>query len=169
MMVHHVWTVLCRDATVDRDSTNISLFRAFSKITFTFARPTPRSGQPAAVGFLAPFDMRAVTKWIREDPDVGGRYEAQLRFVGLDDETLMSWRYDINLTGSELHHEIAVIQELPITGPGRYWFLVESRAAGTEGWHESARTALDMGIEWVESPEGDPNPDDVVLHDAVNR
>jgi len=145
-MIEHLFTVLCRDASVDRDTNNITLSRVFTRLQI----PQPRNTRP---GTRANADVLfyLVTAWGRADPEAGAKATAYVDILDPNEDLLFSATYDVDLTDSEIHHQRIEVALLPITGSGRYLFRVGRADVKDQGrtkhFHHPEYTApLDVTI-----------------------
>lgn len=151
-MIQHIWTSICHDSSVDRDSNNITLYRVFMHLSVTFPKPPEH---PQAKGVVVASAFHVVTCWGRPATQVGDEAvsgKARMVLVEPGGEELLSQEYDVDLMASRQHHQRAGIQHLPLTRSGRYAFRIDVFTE-SEAWNEVAAAPLDVDIHWTD-PEG---------------
>ena len=147
-MIQHRWTVICHDSSVDRDSNNITLYRAFAYVRV--ARPRPQD-HATFRGVLAQVRCHVVTCWGRPTKDKGDTGKARMVLVGPDGDELASEEYDVDLAHGTQHHQRTAIVQIPVTRDGRYGFRIDRMAASGE-WEPVAQAPLDIEIDWLDGP-----------------
>jgi hypothetical protein len=151
-MIHHVWTAICHESSIDRDTNNITLYRVFMYLGVTMPRPPE---DPQAKGVMVASNFHVVTCWGRPATNAGDEAvsgKARMVFIDPDGEELLSQEYDVNLMESRQHHQRAGIKHLPLTRTGRYGFRIDvSTQAGA--WEPVADAPLDVEIHWTD-PDG---------------
>ena len=156
-MLRHVWTVLCRTSSVDKDSNNISLLEVTEQLGGILVGPV----QPPAL----PFPLTLVTLWCRSEPSTPVRGNSRLRVVGPDGADLIEPTVqDVNLMEHLRTRLRASLAAIPYSGPGFYEYVME-RETDTAAWEEVARVPLEVKVEFQEGQVtppsgGDPTPPD---------
>ena len=145
-MIQHMWTVICRDSSVDRDTSNITLFRVFAHLQISLPKPPPN---PAAKGVIAPCDFHVVTCWGRSDTGEASSGKARMTLSNPEGETLLVQEYHVDLTQSVQHHQRSMMKQLPLTSGGRYRFCVDRMEASGE-WESMTTAPLDVDIRWTD-------------------
>jgi hypothetical protein len=139
-MIEHVWTVLCRDSVIDRDSNNLSLFNVLEQITVH----SEMEGDEAAV---APIEMEAVSLWSRSDDDVPAKGVQRLTLLSPSGETLASGEQEIDLSKHRRFRNRVRFGGLPVKGAGRYIFRVEQKNEGEAEWQHVTGVPLELTFE----------------------
>lgn len=142
-MIEHVWTVLCRDSIIDRDSNSVSLFNVLEQITI---RGEMDRGEPA----VAPIEMEVVSLWSRSDYDVPAKGVQRLRLLSPSGETLASGEQEIDLSKHRRFRNRARFRGLPVQGTGRYTFRVEQKREGEVEWQHVTDVPLELTFETEE-------------------
>lgn len=102
-MIRHVWTVLCSQSIIDRETNNLSLIEVLEQITVV---ATPVAGREGVI----PLHMEVVTSWVRTVPERPARGRSRLSFVrpsGVLAESIQEHEIDLSDNG-RLRHRIKI-------------------------------------------------------------
>lgn len=136
-MIEHVWTVICRQSVIDRDSNNVSLFDILEQITIHGEPP----GDDAAV---APVEMEVMTLWSRSDYGVPARGAQRLTLLSPSGEALASGKQEVDLSKHRRFRSRTRFRGLPVKGPGRYIFRVEQMEEDEAEWQHVTDVPLEL-------------------------
>jgi hypothetical protein len=138
-MIHHVWSVLCERCIVDAQSNNMSLIQVTEQLNVSGDRV--RGGEQAVV----PVSLELVGMWERGDyrePETG---RAQLRLLDPSGTQLVGpVGISLDLTEHVRCRSRVGMSGIPITGEGRYWFVVEQQRDPSDEWAEITRVPLQV-------------------------
>ena len=138
-MPRHIWSVLCRSVSTDKDSNNVSLL----EVTEQLGGSVMGEVKPDAI----PFQLSFVTLWSRSDPDQGEKAAARLRLLGPNGgDAAPSIQQEVDLTHFRRLRTKVLLASLPYRGPGQYEFSVELEEDTT--WVEVARIPLEINVEY---------------------
>ncbi|MFQ5778169.1 MAG: hypothetical protein ACE5IP_09190 [Terriglobia bacterium] len=136
MSIEHIWSVLCRQALISKDSNNITLVEVIERIRLS---QLPQEG-------ISPISLQLVTLWGRPVISEPSRGRARWRLVDPEgNEMAEPVVYDIDLTTFVRARNRSQMSALPIRGPGKYVFCVEMEAEGN--WIPVARVPVEVAIE----------------------
>lgn len=134
-MIAHVWTVLCRKMSIDRETNNVSLFDVLEQIQIY-----EWTGQPAAV--VGPFELASL--WYR--PDVPSRGEARVTLRSPSGHLLHEATQEIDLREYRRVRVRYLIPGISLEGSGIYNFIVEGRQQNSENWFPAASIPLEVTV-----------------------
>jgi len=137
-MIHHVFSVACRYASVDQFSNTLALADILENVQIT-ERP-PLSDPPVGL----PIETSVVSVWLN---DGSQDEEARLgiNLVVPDGRILRAHETPMTVKAGQSHRTIAKTPALPYCGDGRYWFEVS--VFRNAAWERVAR--LPFGIHVV--------------------
>lgn len=140
-MAKHVWTVLCRDALLDRFTNNVSLINIVERIELSDIanehpgeNPIPRKLKIDIVSF-----------WVRSDPATPETGTARISLITPDgSRTKPSLLPPLDLENTFRVLIFGERQKLPYVGPGIYEHLVEVATQDQKDWQEVARIPIEV-------------------------
>ena len=138
-MASHVWTVLCRKASIDRESNVVSLLEVIESIQIT--APTA-SNPPLAV----PIQLEIVTLWARSDPGRPERASARFSLHFPDGTQVEGSRSEVNLMDWQRLRTVIQMQGFPVKGPGIHHIVIQSRQDDGSAWTEVAKIPIEIAI-----------------------
>lgn len=136
-MIDHVWTVVCRQSVIDRDSKNLSLFNVLEQIA---VQGEANTGERR----LIPMDLEVVSLWSRSDYDVSAKGVQRLTLLSPDEESLASGEQEIDLSKHRRFRNRARFRGLPMKGAGRYVFRVDQMTEGGAEWQHVMDIPLEV-------------------------
>jgi len=132
-MIEHVWTAVCSNVVIDRESNNASLHNVIDQLNVC--------GHIAPSTLLGiPFEI--ISLWLRSDPQQAATGQARVTLMAPSGRSLGSVEYPINLTEFERYRGVVRTQGLPVEGPGRYRYRVELRVDPENEWQQVAAVPL---------------------------
>lgn len=133
-MIAHVWSVLCRKVSIDRETNNVSLFDVLEQIqVYEWAGPA---------GIAGPFELASL--WYR--PDVPSRGEARVTLRSPSGRLLHEATQEIDLREFRRVRVRYLIPGMHIEGSGTYSFIVEGRQQNAEDWFAAASIPLEVNV-----------------------
>lgn len=135
-MASHIWTILCRKASIDNRSNNISLFEVVDQLNVVGAQSEERVEIPA--------QFELATQWRRSDSDEPERATGRMNLRLPDGQQVQGSEFDIDLSESLRHRNVISIGSLPVHGPGEYWFEIDVRAADSDDWESVYQLPLQI-------------------------
>ncbi len=146
-MIEHIWTLLCSQAIIDRDSNNLSLFNVIEQINI--------EGEPQ-LGRVAPVGLEVVSLWVRSDLNTPGRGHARLTFVSPTGTRIKSVEDELDLTKCERLRTRRLFAGLELSEPGQYTFKLELLNDGENRWREVASVPLKVVFAPTQTAEPKP-------------
>jgi len=148
-MIDHVWTVVCSQAVIDRDTNNVSLHNVAEQITIQ-DRPDPDASA------LIPLEV--VTLWARSDLSIPSRGQGRFTFVSPSGKTKVGpTLFDIDLSEYRRYRTRTRLRVLPVGEPGRYIFRVDYKDENGQRWRKVAAVPLEVTFESPEESEQAPD------------
>lgn len=136
-MIDHIWTVVCRQSVIDRDSKNLSLFNVLEQITIQGEANTEERT-------VIPMDLEVVSLWSRSDYNVPAKGVQRLTLLSPDGESLASGEQEIDLSKHRRFRNRARFRGLPMKGDGRYTFRVEQMTEEEAEWQHVTDIPLEL-------------------------
>lgn len=134
----HVWSVLCKDFTVDNDAGNITLFKVLEQLTLA---------KPADVTEDEPdqilFNMAMASLWSRSNRDEPEACVSRYIFKSPSGKTIGSQEYPIDLKKHVRHRNLMRIPGLAFDGFGRYQFVIQKQLPSGK-WTRVAMIPLEV-------------------------
>jgi len=146
-MADLVFCALCHKAVTDQDSNQLSLQDVLEQINVETTEKV--------VGVaLLPIPAQFATFWTRSRLEEREKIHARLKLIAPDNAQLANSPFEVDLETKRNYRVVMKLHSLPISGSGRYWFVVESEDAdGT--WSKRGRFPLDITIS---AKPGTPDP-----------
>lgn len=149
-MARLVWSVLCRRATIDKDTNSVSLMEVTEQLNVkatSFSSEGPNRETP----LLLAWEFDLVSLWMRSDPEEPERTTERVVFVGPDGRALGEPVVtEVDLESHQRMRSRLRMNGLPLSGTGYHFFVIEQ--PGDQGeWLEVARVPLDVRIEVEQS------------------
>ncbi len=135
-MINHVWTILCSQSVIDKDTNNISLQNVLEQLNIS--GPIPSDKDPA----LLPLRLELVSLWERipNDKEARGRYQVLINSPS--GATLSSLESDIDLSFYTRTRSRGRINGLQVPESGRYAFRILLIEPGDDDWRQVADIPL---------------------------
>lgn len=135
-MAHHVWSVLCYKAPIDKDTNEVSLLNVVESLTIrtTEAELQDRverlkEGEQALLP--PPGNLELVSWWVRSDfdiPEEGVRARVVLRLP--DGREQVTEERTMDLRQSSGYRLKFRVPGIPFGGVGAYWFEIQQQENG---------------------------------------
>lgn len=121
-MIEHVWTVVCRQAVVDKESNTMSLQAVLENIEIF--------GEPEE-GKMVPMQFDVASLWSRTGENVPGAGVVRIKLISpTGNELRTSENIEVNLLETERHRTIVHFQGMPVSEAGRHTISVELQEEG---------------------------------------
>lgn len=147
-VAEHVWTVVCKDFAVDKESGNVTLFKALEQMSLVRASDETDASPPENIDF----SFTVVSLWTRSNREEPEFAKARYVFRGPDGKTIgTSEEHSIDLKKYARHRTMSRLPGIGFKGFGRYNFVVQ-RQLPSGRW---ARTAV-VPLEVVEGECEEP-------------
>ena len=151
-MARHIWTILCRRASIDSRTGSTSLFDVVEGLELE--TPPSRRGKTAVV----PVDMQLVTTVVRSDPNVPEDLQGRSVLVLPNKKRLTANSFRIDLTTSFGSESTLAITGIPIDGAGFYEIVVELQDGPKKSWRAVSSTPLMIELSSSEISGKDKKP-----------
>jgi hypothetical protein len=139
-MIDHVWSIICSNSIIDKDSNNISINNVFERLEI-FTTPVE--------GGVLPIHMEFITSWIRHEVAESETGNSRIRFVSPSNKMLTTNELRIDLSKSERTRNRLVFNGLPLGESGRYHFLVDLQIDNE--WQQVA--SIPLSVKFTPPPE----------------
>ena len=121
-MIEHVWTVVCRQAVVDKESNTMSLQGVLENIEIF--------GEPEE-GKMVPVQFDVASLWSRTGENVPSTGIVRIELLSpAGNKLLASKDIEVNLLETERHRTIVHFQGMPVSEAGRHTICVELQEEG---------------------------------------
>jgi len=121
-MIENVWTVVCRQAVVDRETNLLSLQAVLEQVEIF--------GEPVE-GKMLPIQFDVASLWSRAGDNVPSTGIVRIElFSPTGNKLLSSENIEVNLLETERHRTIVHFRGMPISEAGRHTIIVELREEG---------------------------------------
>lgn len=148
-MIDHVWTVVCSQAVIDRDTNNVSLHNVTEQLTIR-EKPNPDASA------LIMLDI--VTLWARSDLGIPAHGQSRLTFVSPSGKTKAGpFLFDIDLSEYRRYRTRTRLHTLPVGEPGRYVFHIDYKDENGQRWRKVAAVPLEVTFEPPEESKQAPD------------
>jgi hypothetical protein len=134
-MAQHVWTIICKKASIDKETNVISFFEVLEALQFTGPDMTKKSG-------ALPFPVEIVTLWSRTEVARAERATGRVRLRFPDGSEVEGTQLDVNLTEHARLRTFVQMQAFPLKGAGIYDFHIDLRDDDRGRWETVARIPL---------------------------
>ena len=143
-MIRHIWSVICMQAVIDKDTNLISLINVVEQLNIP-EKPSPEK----VVGF----NLEMVSYWVRESPNVSEKAKGRVLFVSPSGLILKSIDYEIDLSTYERLRSRSRIVNFPAPESGQYMFKVEFSSEKAKKWKQVASVPLQINFTGSEKTE----------------
>jgi len=150
-MIQHVWSVLCRGTSTDRDSNNITIFGVVDG--FTVAPLHEAMAKPAPG---VPF-FEFVSVWCSVGEDAKPRGRAKLDVVSPSGVAIPISEFDVDLSDANRARTITRMAGFPAKSSGLYRMRVSLRYSESDEWREVASIPVDVELPSPPSPPPSPS------------
>lgn len=140
-MPSHVWSLICLNTILDRDSNNVSLINVLEELAIS---PAPTVEDLGDAGYvMLPIPVVLVSLWERADEDVSEKFEFRIKVKGPDDQPVgpatptQEWVVDQLRLRTR-----ARLMTVPFSTFGRYEYIVQYRSDSSDRWKQAARIPL---------------------------
>ena len=143
-MLTHVWSVLCRSSSVDRDSNNISLYEVFEELTVDIG---VKKGAQEPKEFNIPVEYEVVSLWTKDNTNKHVKAEVKIEVVNPADKKNKEFinSFEMPEKMKRMRYRLR-IRGLGISSPGYYKFFVYVKEAGEESFRKVAELPLQINL-----------------------
>jgi hypothetical protein len=133
------WMVVCRKASVDRDSNTVSLLEVAEGIIVLIELEQPPDD------FVLPIHLELVSYWYRSNRDEPESPEARMRIFDRNNQPFGETALLVDLTTNHRLRSIIKSDGLRIRGAGTYFFTIEVMGP-TGDWLEVGRIPFEISF-----------------------
>lgn len=137
-MAEHVWTVLCKDYAVDKETGNVTLFKALEQLTLVKSLDVEEEA-PENIQV----NMALVSLWCRSDRDEPESCVSRFIFKAPAGQTIGSQEYPVDLKKNVRHRNLMRMSGIAFNGFGRYQFVIQKQLASGK-WTRVAMIPLEV-------------------------
>lgn len=150
-MIQHVWSVLCKSASIDIQTRAVSLLNVVETIVPSV---TPTKEKPITVA------MELLTVWVRENEGIPAKGKSRTLLMHEGNSIIDPIQLEIDLFNSLFHRNRLSIGGLPIMNTGRFEFRIEFKVQGEKDWRLAAEIPFFVTVKDKEaaSPVSAPLP-----------
>jgi hypothetical protein len=145
----HIWSVLCRTSSIDRETNLLSLFEVVEGIDVF-----PQESEISKIkGF--PFHMTVVSMWWRSDLAIGELGYECLELIAPNGDrvtALESPELEIDLQTAKRSRIRFNINGFPYVGDGIYTFVVKYREADEQEWRQVDTVPIEINVKPLNEP-----------------
>lgn len=134
-MIKHVWSIVCSDSILDKDSNNITLVKVLERLVIGTSK------FPVTV----PLPMQIVSTWVRENLDEPAEGYVRVRNIPPDGvEIVDPIEYKVDLTNTYRHRQVVKIGAFAVKAPGVMRIVVEIRLQPVGQWQAVAEVPIEI-------------------------
>lgn len=137
-MIDHIWTLICSNAIIDKDTNNVSIFNVIEQLTI------PNSFlEKDIIGIR----FEIITLWSRTNPIEPSIGNSIIDLYAPNGKLLKSLESKLDLSTYERLRTRGQFEGLPFKGDGIYRFVIKYRSDQLERWKKVASIPLQIKIE----------------------
>jgi hypothetical protein len=137
-MIEHVFSVLCSQTSIDSETNTVSLFNVLEQLT-VFTESTEN--------IRIPIHFEILSLWTRQSPDVPERGKARIIFCSPSNQQKQQVEMTLDLSKATNYRSKLVSDGIELTGPGKYYFVVEFMGESKQEWQTVARLPLSVNYQ----------------------
>lgn len=146
----HVWSVLCQDATIDKETNDLSLLKTIDGLTIGFDNVDKLqqftkevAEKPAAI----PVQAELVSLWKKIDHQQPAEIEVRVTYRDPEGTELQTMEFPLKLEDGTFRHRNRLnIPALAVTMPGEYRFVIEAKGVGEKTYTLVAELPIDINL-----------------------
>lgn len=147
-MANHVWSVLCKQAIVDKYTGELVLINMVEGLDVTAKRAQEDADPEELLSSWAvvPADLVVVTLLTRSDPAIEEQVKLRVRFVAPDGEEYKEEMIkEASLAEFPRMRAIMKMKNIPLKGEGWHWLKVDLEESADK-WSNAASLPLQVSI-----------------------
>ena len=139
----HIWTVVCENSSVDKETNLLSLFNCVEQITLTSNKGHLLSKE----GIIINVNFQLISFWTIKDKNKDNELDIKLEIIAPNGNSLFSYdnHFKIN-KGNVKFRNIIKISTLKIIGEGRYIIKMMCKKNKTGNFEIVSESPLDVKI-----------------------
>ncbi len=138
--MRHVWTVICMQSVIDRDSNNLSLIEVLEQ----FQLVPPAGVKPTDCRM--PFNMQWVTLWSRSEGEEPSKHRARDTVLAPSGKRLFRREYEVDLVGTPRNRVRRGLVGLRLPESGEYLFVTEHRTESRQSWKKASVVPIQVKV-----------------------
>ena len=145
--IKHIWTVLCRESVIDKESNNISLINVLEQISISTRTPSEQQPTGQARGGPIPISFEIVSLWIRAEEAQPALGHCRVTILSPSGPLEEAHHIPVDLRKYQRMRTRQRLGGLPVSEAGQYLFRVEYRDDGETDWREVGAIPVSIIIE----------------------
>lgn len=148
MKLKHVWSVLCKESTINQDDNVISLYGVLEELNITL---TPMKGSVAGLPVKAsiPINYEIVSMWLKNNKKDKVKAEIEYAFVNLDGRELFKTVQTVEIPmASRRFRSRMKISGIQVEREGEYSFRVRIKELGSDIFKTVCELPLEIKIQF---------------------
>lgn len=146
-MIDHVWTVICSNVVVDKESNNVSLHNILEQLTVRKRMSSEEENSSGDVPseMVIPYRFTVVTLWSRSDLSKRVIGYGRVKLLSPDEEPLIEpGEFEIDLYNNRRFRSKGKFSGFPVKGAGRYKLVVDVRIDEEADWEQVASVPVEV-------------------------
>lgn len=146
-MIDHVWTVICSNVVIDKESNNVSLHNILEQLTVhkRVSSDEKISVEDVPSEMVIPYSFTVVTLWSRSNLSEKVIGYGRVRLFSPDGEPLIGLgEFEINLYNNRRFRSKGKFRGFPSIGAGKYTFVVDVRIDEDADWEQVASVPVEV-------------------------
>ncbi|MGE0582936.1 MAG: hypothetical protein AB7P31_12495 [Steroidobacteraceae bacterium] len=141
-MAQHVWSILCREPLIDRQTNSLSLVGVLEEVQVEFAYP--KGSEPPELPVTA-MPIHVVSYWVRDPREKGVVERLRARILSPSRKQIGTIEHQFSMVDHVRARNVLTARALRLASAGRYTVEIQ-QPAGKEKWRTVARLPLDVTI-----------------------
>lgn len=130
------WAILCNEATIDAKNNGMTLNGIVEELHFSGTPPS----EPSVVNIA----LQLVALWDRSEYKIPESPTARYVMIDPSGTRSIAGELKVDLQEHRRYRTRLKVDGIPISGPGIYNILIETKEQGKEPWTESIRVPLEV-------------------------
>jgi len=147
--VEHIWSLVCKNSSIDNETNNITLFNLIERITMNAPKQEiDKIKNGEAKGILLGMDFEVVSRFKKLDKSKTTAFDFRLRFLAPSGK-LLPVQAEQKIAFTEGIQNMRVrnrFSTMPIIEAGEYTISVEAKDVGESDYQEVAKVPLEIMI-----------------------
>jgi len=145
--MQHIWSVLCQNSIIDKDTNLFSLNNCIEELSIDIDRS--KMPEPQKDKIVIPIEFNIVNFWIDDDTTKERKFFVEIDLIDPDNKTLNTTSAEyIMKKGVKRFRNRIKAQGLSITKDGRYWFKIKMKEKKKDKFKEVGELPLDINISY---------------------
>ncbi|MBX4186940.1 MAG: hypothetical protein KW802_01620 [Candidatus Doudnabacteria bacterium] len=147
--ISHIWSILCRHSSVDKETNNVSAFDIIEQIQLNSKEIKQFINTKVPNEIVLPLNLQLITLWGRSNNDNKiAKAEQIARVFSPTGQDLGQIIQDFEIKEKQSRFRIIVnISGFKFTGPGKYIFSIRIKNIGSDDEVEVAQIPLQIDLE----------------------